>query len=112
LQDRMVVIDMLAGIVLPTYGRIVRDCRVSYPVGFLGGCSPEISVRLNVAHIAKLYDVDPRTLVEFVERAAEIGLPFEKPFAELPNNLKRQLGLILSFAIPFDVYLLRNDISR
>jgi capsular polysaccharide transport system ATP-binding protein len=111
-EDRMAVIDMLAGIVLPTSGRVVRHCRVSYPVGFLGGFSPELSVRVNVAHTAKLYDVDPRTLVEFVERAAAVGVPFDKPFIEMPNHLKRQLGLILSFAVPFDVYLMKNDLSR
>jgi capsular polysaccharide transport system ATP-binding protein len=111
-EDRLMIIDMLAGIVLPTYGRIARSCRVSYPVGFLGGFSPELSVRLNVAHTARLYDVEPRALVEFVERAADMGHPFDKPYIELPNVLKRQLGLILTFAIPFDVYLMKGDLSR
>jgi capsular polysaccharide transport system ATP-binding protein len=111
-EDRSHVIDMLAGLVLPTYGRIVHNCRVSYPVGFLGAFSPELSVRLNVAHTAKLYDVDPRMLVKFVENAAGMDLPFDRLFVEMPNHLKRQLGIILSFAIPFDVYLMKNDLSR
>jgi capsular polysaccharide transport system ATP-binding protein len=112
LDDRLAVIDMIAGIVLPTYGRIVRNCRVSYPVGFLGGINPELSVRVNVAHAAKLHDVDPRMLVEFVERTAAIGVPFDKTFGEIHNDAKRQLGIILSFALPFDLYLMKYDLSR
>lgn len=111
-EDRVMLIDMLAGIVLPTVGNIIRNCRVSFPVGFLGGFTPELSVRLNVAHTAQLYDVDPRSLVEFVENAAEIGRPFDKPFLETPVHLRRQLAIILAFAIPFDVYLMKSDISR
>lgn len=112
LDEKMLLIDMIAGIVLPTYGRIVREGRVSFPVGFLGGFSPELSVRLNVAHMAKLYDVEPRELVDFVQRTVKIDGPFDRPFAELSNHLKRQLGFVLSFAIPFDFYLMKGDLSR
>jgi capsular polysaccharide transport system ATP-binding protein len=111
-EDTRVFIDLLAGIVLPTAGRIVRHARVSFPAGHLGGFTPELSVRLNVAHVARLYGADVETIVDFVAQVSDLGKDFDRPYGGLSSSRKRYLSEILAFSIPFDVYLLRDDVVR
>src|SRR4051794_21255813 len=60
-EDKRIFINVLAGIALPDTGRVIRNARVSFPVGHAGGFTPQFSVRLNVAHVARLYgaEVEP-----------------------------------------------------
>ncbi|HET7681763.1 MAG TPA: hypothetical protein VFK79_16700 [Xanthobacteraceae bacterium] len=111
-EDTKIFIDLLAGIILPTAGRIVRNARVSFPAGHLGGFTPELSVRLNVAHVARLYGADVEKVVDFVAQVSDLGKDFDKPYSGLSNSRKRDLSDILAFSIPFDVYLLRDDVVR
>jgi capsular polysaccharide transport system ATP-binding protein len=111
-EDRRLVIDLIGGLVLPTAGRVVRKARVSFPIGTLAGFQPDLSVRLNVAHVARLYDADIGSVISFVERVANIGPAFDRPFRELPKPLRQQLAQILGYSIPFDVYLLAAEITK
>jgi capsular polysaccharide transport system ATP-binding protein len=111
-EDTRVFIDLLAGIVLPTAGRIVRHARVSFPPGHLGGFTRELSVRLNVAHVARLYGAEIETIVDFVAQVSDLGKDFDRPYGGLSSLRKRYLSDILAFSIPFDVYLLRDDVVR
>lgn len=105
-QDKNILIDLLAGISLPSSGRILRKARVSFPIGYLGGFAPDMSVRHNVAHVARLYGADVRSVTEFVERLANLGASFNRPYRDLPSDVKRRLGQIVAYSIPFDVYVL------
>src|SRR6187200_2271176 len=107
-QDKKVFIDLLAGVVLPSAGRIVRKAQVSFPPGYLGGFTRGLSVRQNVAHVARIYGADVEAIVDFVSQISGLGKDFSKLYGELPNTKKRYLSDILAFSIPFDVYLL-ND---
>ena len=111
-EDTKVFIDLLAGIVLPTAGRIVRRARLSFPPGDLGGFTRELSVRLNVAHVARLYGADVEMIVNFVAQVSDLGKDFDRPYGDLSNARKRYLSDILAFSIPFDVYLLGDDVVR
>jgi capsular polysaccharide transport system ATP-binding protein len=111
-DDNRLLIDLLGGLMMPRAGRIVRMARVSFPVGHLGGFEKKLSVRLNVAHLAGIYDADARTVIEFVERVAGIGSAFDKPFDVLPGTMRKLLGRVVAYAIPFDVYVLADGISR
>jgi capsular polysaccharide transport system ATP-binding protein len=111
-EDTKIFVNLLAGIVLPTAGRIVRDAQVSFPAGHLGGFTRELSVRLNVAHVARLYGADVGTIVDFVSQVSDLGKDFDRPYGGLSNAKKRYLSEILAFSIPFDVYLLGEDVVR
>ena len=54
------LIRMLAGIALPTKGRVIRRAKLSFPVGYVGGLSGDLSVRQNAAHVAKVYQATSR----------------------------------------------------
>ena len=111
-QDKKLFIDLLAGVVLPSAGRIVRNAQVSFPPGYLGGFTRELSVRQNVAHVARMYGADIETVVNFVSQISGLGKDFNKLYGDLPNTKKRYLSDILAFSIPFDVYLLGDDVVR
>jgi capsular polysaccharide transport system ATP-binding protein len=111
-HDMLTFVNLLAGITLPTAGRIVRRARVSFPVGYIGGFTNELSVRQNVAHVARLYDADVDAVVEFVARTGKFGRHFDMPFRDLPGPQKIQLATLTAYGIPFDLYLLTAEFNR
>lgn len=52
------LIKMMAGLEKPDEGEIHRGCRISFPLGFMGGVVPKLSARENCRYIAKLYGID------------------------------------------------------
>jgi capsular polysaccharide transport system ATP-binding protein len=82
---------------------------VSFPVGELIGFDADLSVRSNVAHVARLYGADVKTTVAFVERVAKLGPAFDKRSRELTGTARTELGQILTYSIPFDLYLLNRE---
>jgi len=82
---------------------------VSFPVGHLGGFKAELSVRINVAHFARLYDADVKKMVNFIERAAGLGPMVDKPYGLLPPQAKLHLARIVAYSIPFDFYVLTDN---
>ena len=111
-EDKKIFIDLLGGVVLPTAGRIIREARVGFPAGHIGGFTPDLSVRLNVAHVARLYGAEIESVVDFVAKVSALGEDFTKPYRALSNVKRRHLSDILAFSIPFDVYLLSEEVVR
>lgn len=104
--DKRIVINLLAGVVQPTTGRILRKARVSFPTGHTGAFSAAFSVRSNVEYVARLYGANVGEVVGFVERAMSLGAAFDEPYARLPNPVKKIFAYVVACSIPFDVYLL------
>ena len=111
-EEKKVFIDLLGGAVMPTAGRIIRRTRVGLPPGHVGGFTADLPVRLNVAHVARLYGADIDAIVDFVAEVSDLGDDFEKPYGALSGIKKRYLIDVLAFSIPFDVYLVRDDLLR
>ena len=105
-EDKNILINILAGIILPTVGHIVRNARVSFPVGYLGGFARRSSVRVNVSHVARLYGADVFVVTDFVEKIADMGSSFNDPYEKLSRKAKKEIAKILAYSIPFDTYLL------
>src|SRR4051812_8007156 len=72
-EDKRIFINLLAGIVLPDSGRIIRNARVSFPAGHTSGFTYELPVRVNVAHVARLYGADVEQVVDFVAKISKLG---------------------------------------
>jgi capsular polysaccharide transport system ATP-binding protein len=111
-DDKKVFLDLLAGVMLPSAGRIIRNARVSFPPGHLGGFTRTLSVRLNVAHVARIYGADIQAVVEFVAQVLKLGDKFNKPYGALSGTMKQYLSDILAFTIPFDAYLVSDEVVR
>jgi len=111
-EDKQVFMDLLGGLVLPSAGRIITQARISFPAGHLGGFVPGLSVRLNVAHVARLYGAEVDAVVRFMAQLSSLEKKFDKPYRRLEPAERRYLSEILAFSIPFDVYLLDDSILR
>jgi capsular polysaccharide transport system ATP-binding protein len=111
-EDKRELINLLAGLSLPTSGRIERLAEVSFPVGELPGVSREHSIRVNVAHVARLYGADVMETIRLVEQIMRLGEDFDKPYDSLPRPLRKPLAAAVAFAVPFDVYLLSDGILQ
>jgi capsular polysaccharide transport system ATP-binding protein len=111
-QDKKKLLNLLCGATLPTHGHVARNARVSFPVGYTGGISGDHSVRLNVAHVARLYGADADSVLNFVQQIEGLGKVFDKKFSALPKSTRRKFAYIIAYSIPFDVYLLESEPQR
>lgn len=103
--DATAIFNMLAGIRQPLEGKVQRKATVSFPIGYVGGFLPELPVRVNVAHLARMYGADVRTITDFVQRSLNLAEAFDRPYEELSRKIQRRLSVVVGYTIPFDVYL-------
>lgn len=67
------LIRLLAGSELPDRGKIRRQGRVSFPLGYGGTFHGSLSGRENVAFIARIYGANLRATIDYVGEFAELG---------------------------------------
>lgn len=96
---------MIAGSALPNAGRIIKDLRVSWPLGFAGGFHPHMTGRDNLAFVARTYGENVKRVSNFVEDFAELGDYINAPVRTYSSGMMARLAFGLSMAIEFDCYL-------
>lgn len=96
---------LIAGTELPNRGRIKRDVRVSWPLGFAGGFHPKMTGRENVKFVARIYGANLRHTLDFVEDFSELGDYIDAPVETYSSGMMARLSFGLSMAIEFDCYL-------
>lgn len=99
------LLRMVSGAMLPTSGDILSDGTISWPVGFAGSFSKELSGEQNCRFVARTYGVDTDELIDFVKDFAEIGQHFTLPVRTYSSGMRARLAFGLSMAVPFDTYL-------
>lgn len=100
------IINMMSGLEKPDEGEIRRGCRVSFPLGFMGGLVPKHSGRENVRFIAQLYDLDPDYVEAFCRWLCGLEEYFEMPVATYSSGMRARLSFALLLALDFDIYLI------
>jgi len=97
---------LIAGTELPNSGRVRRNVRVSWPLGFSGGMHPKMTGRENVKFVARVYGQNMRKTIDFVEDFAEIGAYIDVPIMTYSSGMLARLAFGLSMAIEFECYLI------
>jgi capsular polysaccharide transport system ATP-binding protein len=100
------VINMMCGIEKPDEGEIFRACRVSFPLGFMGGVVPRLSARENARYIAQLYGLDPDYLEAFCRWLCNLEEYFEQPVGTYSSGMRGRFSFALLLALDFDIYLI------
>jgi capsular polysaccharide transport system ATP-binding protein len=100
------LINMMAGIEKPDEGEIRRNCRVSFPLGFMGGVVNRLSALENSRFIAKLYGVDPDYLEAFCRWLCGLEEYFEMPVGTYSQGMRARFSFALLLALDFDIYLI------
>ena len=99
------LLRILSGTELPDRGMVRRTCRVSFPLGFSGAIHPNATGRENVVFVSRVYGIEVRRIVRFVEEFAELEDYFDMPTRTYSSGMLARLAFGLSLAIDFDVYL-------
>jgi capsular polysaccharide transport system ATP-binding protein len=99
------LMDMIGGTMRPDSGRIVTTGTVSWPVGFGGSFHKDMTGAQNTRFIARIYGVDTDEMLSFVKDFAQLGPHFHAPVRTYSAGMKSRLSFGVTFAIPFDTYL-------
>ncbi|MEM8791401.1 MAG: ABC transporter ATP-binding protein [Pseudomonadota bacterium] len=105
------LLRLIAGTVEPDEGRIVRDARISWPLGHKGGLHGTLTGAQNAAFVARIYERDPAELLAFVEDFAELGEYIHVPVSRYSTGMRGRLAFGLSMGIDFDTYLVDEIIG-
>lgn len=100
------LIRMMAGLEKPDEGEIRRGCRISFPLGFMGGVLPKISARENARFIAKMYGLDPDYVESFCRWLCGLNEYFDQPVGIYSSGMKARFTFSLMLALDFDMYLI------
>jgi len=101
------LLRLIAGMDNPDKGEIIRNSKVSWPIGLSGGFQGSMTGRQNVKFVARVhgYDSDLEELISKVQDFAEIGDSFDKPVNTYSSGMKARLAFGLSLAFEFEVYI-------
>ena len=100
------LIKMMAGLEKPDEGTIRRSCRISFPLGFMGGVQSSFSAAENSRYIAKLYGLDPDYVESFCRWLCNLGEYFEQPLGTYSSGMSARFSFSLMLALDFDMYLI------
>jgi len=100
------VINMMAGLEKPDEGTIRRDCRISFPLGFMGGVISRLSALENARYIARLYGLDPDYIESFCRWLCGLGEYFDQPIGTYSSGMRARFSFALMLALDFDMYLI------
>jgi capsular polysaccharide transport system ATP-binding protein len=78
---------------------------VSFPLGFSGTFDPYLTGRENALFIARLYRLEWRPFVAFIQDFAELGRFFDERVKKYSSGMRARLAFATSIAANFDVYL-------
>ncbi|KMK68645.1 ABC transporter ATP-binding protein [Puniceibacterium sp. IMCC21224] len=100
------IIRMMAGLEKPDEGEIRRGCRISFPLGFMGGVINKQSGMENCRFIARLYGLDPDYVEAFCRWLCGLGEYFDQPLGTYSSGMRARFTFSLMLALDFDIYLI------
>lgn len=100
------LIRLISGAEQPTAGRIARGMSVSWPLAFGGAFQTHLTGLDNLKFVCRVYGVDYKPLVPFVEEFTELGIYFREPVQHYSQGMLTRLAFALSMAIEFDCFLI------
>ncbi|MBE0413591.1 ABC transporter ATP-binding protein [Yoonia sp.] len=100
------LINMMAGLERPDEGQITRGCRISFPLGFMGGVVNRHTAMENSRYIARLYGLDPDYVEAFCRWLCGLEEYFDMPVGTYSQGMKQRLNFALMLALDFDIYLI------
>jgi len=100
------IINMMAGLEKPDEGTIVRNARISFPLGFMGGVVNKHTGTENSRYIARLYGLDPDYVESFCRYLTGIEEYFDMPVGTYSAGMRSRFSFALMLALEFDIYLI------
>lgn len=100
------LINMMAGLEKPDEGEIRRGCKISFPLGFMGGVIQNHTARENARYIAQLYGLDADYVEAFTRWMCDLKEYYDQPLKTYSAGMKSRFTFSLMLALDFDMYLI------
>lgn len=105
------LIRLISGAELPTTGSVERRMSVSWPLAFGGAFQGSLTGYDNLRFICRIYGVDARDRVGFVEEFSELGIYLREPVKTYSSGMRARLAFAISMIIEFDCFLIDEIIA-
>lgn len=105
------LIRLMGGIELPTSGHIYRNMKLSWPLAFSGGFQGSLTGIDNLKFICRVYGVDYRDRIDFIDDFSELGKYLREPLKRYSAGMRARLSFAISMAIEFDCYLIDEVVA-
>ena len=102
---------LLAGIEVPTSGRIRRYGSVSWPLARNAGFVSQMTGEQNVRFAGRLYRMNIEELLDFVREFSELGSAMREPVETYSSGMKARLQFAMSMGVPFNFYLVDEIVA-
>jgi capsular polysaccharide transport system ATP-binding protein len=101
------LLRLIGGTDTPSRGRVERQCRVSWPMGFGGGLQGSLTGRQNAKFVCRIlgHEDEMAERLAYMQGFAEIGDSFDEPVKTYSSGMKSRLQFAMSLAFDFDVYI-------
>ena len=106
------LINMMCGLEKPDEGTIRRGCRISFPLGFMGGVVTKHSANENARYIARVYGLDPDYVSAFTRWLTDIDEYFDMPVGTYSAGMRQRFTFALLLALEFDIYLIDEGMPQ
>lgn len=100
------LLKIIAGTATPTWGEVLSNGSISFPVGLATSMHPDMSGAQNTRFVARIYGVDTDALTDFVRGFAELGAHFHLPVRSYSSGMKARLSFGINMGLKFDTYLI------
>lgn len=105
------LIKIIGGTEFADSGRIVREGKVSWPMGYTGGFQGSMTGRENARFVARIYGADCRRIEAFTQDFAELGFHFDMPLKSYSAGMKGRFAFAVSLACDFEYYLVDETLE-
>ena len=105
------LVRILSGAEYPTSGAVYRGMSVSWPLAFSGAFQGSLTGLDNLKFICRIYGVDYREKIAYVEDFSELGKYMNEPVKFYSSGMRARLAFAISMAIEFDCFLIDEIIS-
>lgn len=105
------LMNLISGGDLPDSGRILREGKISWPLGFRGGVHERLTGAQNTRFIADIYGKNRNRVLDFVADFSELGPYLDMPVRTYSAGMKARLAFGICMAIDFEYYLIDEVIA-
>lgn len=110
-SGKSTLIRLISGAEQPSAGDIKRSMSVSWPLAFSGAFQGALTGLDNVRFVCRVYGVDIKKAIPFVEEFAELGLYLKEPVKKYSSGMRARLAFAISMAVEFDCFLIDEIVA-
>lgn len=105
------MIRLISGAERPSSGSIHRRMSVSWPLAFGGAFQGTLTGHDNLRFICRIYGVDAKDKIDFVQDFSELGRYFYEPVKSYSSGMRARLAFAISMVVEFDCFLIDEIVA-